>query len=216
MDTVPDIGNRARALLNDQDNQGTFTDSILLEFMNDAFEEIQEELALRNIPAIQEITTSIPILANTNSTISRIQIPDLFYPLELREYPTGSGEDPILMSKIEWDSDIEPSERLLYWNWREGEIKIPQVTQPTSVIVKYNRLSIPLDTDDTILLIGAKRFLGRRTAALAAGPIGGRFDLAEYLDGKANEAKDTFLSNNVKQIQKFGVRRRPFRRMYVR
>ena len=216
MDTVPEIGNRARALLNDQENQGTFTDDILLEFINDAFEEIQEELALRNIPSLQEISAVIPISANVATTISRIQIPDMFYPISLREYPTGSSEDPTDMTKLEWDSDIDPSDKILYWTWREGEIKIPQVTQNTSVVVKYNRLYMTLDDDDTIQLIGAKRFLARRTAELAAGPIGGRFDLAEYLHGMAEAAKDTFLSNNVKQIAKFGARHKPFRRMYVR
>lgn len=216
MDTVPDIGDRARALLNDRANQGTYTDTILLEFINDAFEEIQEELALRNIPSTQEVSSTIPISANVASTISRIQIPDLFYPLSLQEYPTGSSEDPTDMDKMQWDSTVEPSDKILYWTWREGEIKIPQVTRATSVIVKYNRLYIELDDDDTILLIGAKRFLGRRTAELAAGSIGGNFELAGFLNGKAEEAKDLFLSNSVRQIQKFGVRRRPFRRMYVR
>lgn len=213
-DTVPEVCTRARALLNDQEDQ-TFHDSVLLEYINDAFEEIQEELALRNVPAVQEISANIPVSANTNTTISRVQIPDLFYPLSLKEFPTGSSEEPTDMSKIQWDSDIEPSDKILYWNWREGEIKIPQVTQATSVIVKYNRLYIPLDVDDQVQIIGAKRFLARRTAALAAGPIGGRFDLAEFLLVEAAAAKDLFLSNNVRQLQKFGVRRKPFRRMFV-
>jgi len=214
MDTVPDIADRARAHLNDQEDQ-VFHTSLLLEFINDAFEEIQEELTLRNTPALQEITASVPVTANTNTTINRIQIPDLFYPLSLQEFPTGSSEDPTDMTRMEWDSDIDPSEKILYWNWREGEIKIPQVTQNTSVLVKYNRFYLQLDSDDSILLIGAKRFLGYRTAELAAGSVGGRADLVEYLRGKADSAKDLFLSNSVKQIAKFGVRRRPFRRMYV-
>ena len=215
MDTVPDIARRARAHLNDQENQGTFTDSILLEFMNDAYEEIQEELILRDIPVVQEISASIPILANTPSTISRIQIPDLFFPVKLQEYPTGSSEDPTDIANMEWDSDIDPSDKILYYTWREGEIKIPQVTQNTSVIVKYKRLYTELDVDDSIIIGNVKRFLGYKTAALAAGPIGGRFDLAEFLMNEAEKAKDLFLSNSVKQIAKFGRRRKPFRRAYA-
>lgn len=214
MDTVPEVCTRARALLNDQEDQ-TFHDTVLLEYINDAFEEIQEELALRNVPAVQEISATIPVLANTTTTISRIQIPDLFYPMGLSEFPTGSSEAALDMTKLQWDSEMEVGDRILYWNWREGEIKIPQVTQNTSVVVRYNRLYMTLDENDPVQIIGAKRFLARRTAALAAGPIGGRFDLAEFLLAEANAAKDLFLSNNVRQIQKFGVRRRPFRRMYV-
>lgn len=210
-DSVSDVADEARVLLNDADIQ-LYTDAILLPYIKKAYDEITKQLILREVEPIRELSANIPILSSTPSpVINNIQIPDLFVPIALKESANQNDWTPMFMR--DWEPDSEKSDLLRFWAWRGDEIKLLGATVNTYVQVRYYRnLSTLTDANSPIDLAGAKTYLAARAAAIAAASIGGRPDLAVALADDANGAQDILISIELKRRQRFAVRRRPFRR----
>jgi len=208
---VSDVTALARVLLNDVGDQ-LYHDSVLLPFVQQAYREAQKELTLNNIQVTNEISSVLPIASGDNPELDETDIADLILPLSLSERAQGSSEQFISMTKTDWEPEIDKTDTLLFWNWRENAIKFRGANTNREVKVKYRKSLPALETGSSLIRINdCLDFMAAKTAAIAASVIGGNQTRAGIFDGKAKSDLSIITSLEIKATQQLPARRKPFR-----
>ena len=211
--TAGDVIDLAASLLNDVD-QALFTDTKLLPFVKKAYSELGVELHNNGAPLLNEVSGVIDVPANSTD-LGTDQPDDIVIPVRLRE---RASSDNVFQDMIEqyWEPDDEPGPNLIYWSWREEEIKFLGATQDRQVIIYYRKAPTAVDgRSSSIGYANAINFLSPRTAALAARFIGNNPKRGDELDIDAGINLEKLISRTVKGTQSNTARRKSYWR-YLR
>jgi hypothetical protein len=213
--TAQDVLDKAAVLLNDS-AKTIFTDAAMLPYLSIAQDELQEQLELNNVPMSNAVSAVIPITAGTDSigdTGDPALPTNLIEPKALYERTTGTNDDFILMTKVEFLPEVVIQlNELIYWTWQGQIIKFLGALSNQDVKIEYVAAVLnPITATSTIIsLFNAKTFLEYRTASLCAQFIGENKERADDLNFNAALGLDRILGITTKGRQSIATRRRPF------
>ncbi len=211
-----DILDEARDVYLNDPLEKLYTDQVLLPLLKKAYRDLQQQLIDNGVSVSREKSSALTLAANT-LTISSASSPalptDLLYPIKLDEKFSGEADTAYVpMREESWEPDATQSDRLVYWTWRENEIKLVGSTGTVLVRIKYwKSLSAIADANSTIPILDSEGFLAARTAALAAFTIGNSDSKASAISQEADSLLETLLSTAVKGRQDMPIRRPGFR-----
>lgn len=205
------ICNGVRVLLNDTITS-VFSNTYLLPFLNMAYRELQSKLEANGVPYLEEVSAVIEV----SSTSTMITVPnDFVRPIELYDRADGSSEDFQLVTEL----DDEPinnnpdNNRIIWWVWREGQIKISSPDNNREVKIRYVKdLGELVNDGSQIAFPSARLFLENRTAALAASFQGENTTRSAELNAVAGYELSSLIRTEVKKLQSTPVRNKPFMR----
>ena len=201
--TFETILESAASLLNDT-SQYVWTEDALLPYLRLAWKELLLRSKERGLSATQEVSAALQISVGDTS-ITRTDISDLGRPVEVFERLYDSSDEYVKMTEISWESPgPDPVGELLYWTWREGEIKLIGALTIRDVLVRYIKNDIPISSMTTTVPVpfeDSEVALTYRTAGLAAGLSGGNLKRAEELNTVAKMHLDSFFNIQIKDKQ---------------
>lgn len=197
------------ALLNDP-NGAIYPDVAMYPVMNKCYKELQTKLTRMGIPTIKEVDDQIIVPANTKALIEGgLLPPNLILPVWLGERAVGSTLRYEPMSERSWDPNMGPANQLIYWVWREDQIKFVGATTDRDVMIRYKKsLNKIQDANSEIPILNCEVWLAQRTAAVAAGTIGSNPTRAKMLNDDLIYIWDDFCGTLVHKDQSRPVRRR--------
>lgn len=204
-----DIMDRAAAFLNDAGKQ-LYTNAVLLPFLKDAYEELQQRLEDNEIVLVnEENTVVINVAANATSITSPT---DMARPIAMLERSDGSTEEWSPIEEVDWiDENLDDEMRIVQWCWREDTIYINPPTTARDVILRYQKELTAITSENSAIAVrNSSRFLAARTASLAAMDVGENPSRAMNLDARAERAFDTIIRLEVKQRQSHPVKPNPY------
>ena len=208
--TAADALTECKFLLNDPSGN-IYPDDRLIPLMQKAYRELQTKMLLNGISVVKEFTVLAPIPVEIGNTAlgDGSGLPtDLVYPIALSERPLGSTQLFADMKEEAWEIDAKPGISLVYWSWREEEIKFLGATTDREIRIKYMKgLSRITSAASPISVNNATTWLAARTAAIAAFVLGSNPSRAEGLNGDAAQALEDLLRYLVKRTQGLPVRR---------
>ena len=199
----------AKVLLNDP--SGTiFQDTKIIPLLQKAYAELQTKMMLNGLPVLKEASATTTVNAGVTALGDGSGLPsDFIYPIELAERTSGSADRFEPMDEKAWEPDVEQSEKLIYWNWREEEIKFVGATANRDVRIRYMKGLTRITADTTPLYVNnCTTYLAARAAALAAFLHGGNPQRGAALADDATNALNDLLGILVKRQQGVPVRRR--------
>jgi hypothetical protein len=205
---VSDILPDSAALLNDAAGL-QWSNSVLLPYFKIAYDEAVKRYQDEGIAFVSEVSSALTVTAGAKSITT---LTDLIAPIKLEERAALSSDLYFPMQEESWEPDVELTEELRYWTFREGEIKLVGATVNREVRVYYTKsLSSITTVGNTVAIPDAKLFLMYRTSALAAGLSGGNSERARELDNEAERAFQAIINVQVKAKQGNPVRHRGYR-----
>ena len=205
-----DILTEARGLLNDPSG-AIYLTTPMLPLMNKAYKELQTKVSALGIGVTKEVSTVVPVTAGTVRLGDGAGLPaSLLYPISLQERALGSNENWIPMSEMDIEPVVNPAQsRLIFWAWREDEIKFPAASTPRDVLIKYvQTLGAITATNSPILIINSQQWLAQRSAIIAALVIGSNPSRADALNKDLVDLWDDLRATLVRRKQIIPVRRR--------
>lgn len=183
----------ARTLLND-DAATLWTDTTLIPKLQRAHRELQAQLRANACPVTRDTDFSL-VVANTGA----LQTPpsDLLEPITLWEkLPSDPDSAYVRMTEYDPLPIVDPTTRLIWWQWSEEMIVFVGATIDRAVKIYYKKqLSIPTTGTDLIGVLDGELYLAPRTAALAFGSTGNTA-AAQWATDMANEALGEILIAN--------------------
>jgi hypothetical protein len=225
--TVSAIIPRIVARLNDP-NQQIYTNAALLPYIQDAGDELQAVLELNGALVLEQVSTIIqfPISLNANQenlvslgnggdgstgTYPSLLPTNMYEPQRLEERLTGTTDQFIPMIRRQWEPNIQPTDNLRYWTYRDQDIFFVGCTNPIDIKIYYLQQLVNITSTASIVPINnSQQFMINRTAAMAARYIGENTTRADELDKVAGENLDWVIRIGVKSKQGTRTRRRPF------
>lgn len=209
--TAGTVMDGSAVLLNDKDKVA-WTYSVLLPYLKLALDELELEYANNGMPTIKEISAAIDVPAS--SIPSGIAGPnDMMAPIEVFERLEGeTSEDSWRrMTQVKFEDNRAASDRLLVWDWREEEIKVPPCTVAREIKIHYYKeISEPANENTNLSIENAKLALTFKTAAFAAEFGGAMPTRAESLHTKGDRYLNRVIGRDIKSMQGMPARRRPF------
>lgn len=205
-----EICGTVRALLNDSVT-AVFSNDYLRPYLNMAYRELQNKLEDNGIPYLEEVSAVITVPAL--STV--ITVPsDFVRPIHLYERPDGSSEDFVQVAELDDEPINNPTEnKIIWWVWREGEIKISSPNNARAVRLRYVKdLGELVNDGSQIAFTRGRAFLENRTAGLAASFQGENQSRAAELNAVAGVELASLIRTEVKKLQSTPVRNKPFMR----
>jgi hypothetical protein len=211
--TAGDIIKDVAVLLNDRD-QVQWADADLLPYVKLAFKEFSLRCREHGLESVKEVSAKVAI-PTSKTTITISDILDLSYPIKLEERASGSTDLYEPMTELSWEPQLDKSDSLLYWNWREDEIKLVGATTAREVLVYYKKLFTEVSTTSTAITItDASLFLSHKAGALCAALAGGNFERAAALNESAEQHIESYFNAQVKSKQATTIRHRGYRRIH--
>jgi len=198
-----------KILLNDPSGN-IYADEKLIPLMQKAYRELQTKMMLNGLPVLKEAALAIAVNAGTLALGDGSGLPtDFVYPIELSERAKNSTQLYSPMDETEWEPTQQQSDILLYWNWREEEIKFLGATTDREVRIRYMKgLTRITATTTPISINNAVTFLASRTAAIAALVLGSNPSRADAINTDAGSALADLLGILVRRQQGIAIRRR--------
>src|SRR6266568_4384407 len=196
----------ARAFLRDL-NGITWTDSVLMPFIQQAHGEMIQELELNSIGVVKRTSAILLVHAGDTSLIN--QPTDIIDPVSMLERRVdGSKDDFFDMQRVEYIPEDDPREVLNFWAWIGEQILFTGCTQDREVILHYNGMvNTPERVTDQLGFIFAERYIGARCAALCLDSIDRD---SSKIQATADAALYKLIQTNIVGNQ-FPVRRRAYR-----
>lgn len=213
--TAGQVAYEVAILLNDV-GQVEFTEALALAYIRKVLEELDLTLQENQVAFIQTaISSDTTVPATTSGAPAVITITDMIEPMQVLEH--GVGEDFnasfVPMQRRNWFPTEYPNSTLQYWVFNAGILQLFYCTAPRVVRVHYMRGLATSTTPPSNYAINVphmRSFIEYRTAALMAAFQGENRTRAEDLNAQAEAAKETGLSNLIKEKQFNPVRRRPY------
>lgn len=207
----------ARGFLNDT-GESIWTNAVLLPFMKEAHGDLLLAMFLNGLPTIKVKTSTIQIPAA--QTAFSDELPDdLVEPISIKERKSGSTQDWVPMTEVNFEPDVDRTEALRYWCWREEDIMLVGSTEAREVLLRYwASLTVIVDGNSSISIALAEFFLGPQCAAYAANSVGNSTLARELMyiagvqTGIAGSKLNMIIQANVKGMQNLPARRIPYRR----
>lgn len=217
-----DVLGRARSYLNDDDGSN-WPDYRLIPKAQQAFEELEAELYLADIPIInsQNVIITVPaynINAANGVPLDLSTIPgyprEMILPIWMKERRVGDQwRDFVDMIECDFTPITSTDNYLRYWSWYQNRIYLLGSFNDTQVLLRYQRfLPLPGLNSDSIVVPLGQLYLSFRVAALAAFSQPGQKQLGTDLNNTAQVNLDKIVRMNVKQRQNLPTKRRPYHR----
>jgi len=217
-----DVLSLARAMMNDP-NGVIWSDAALLPFLNAAYRDLQEDLAINGVSVMTTYADlDLPLTPLDGTTVApnppRIaddttpQLPtDLVVPYTLQERATGSGDLFAPMEKIIGPlPNLDPAPYLRMWKWEADQIELIGATQAITVRIRYERALASLSQEsDPVEIPYANKALAYELAALAARSRGAR-DLALDMEQAAAIMRQRIVERYTRAEQYKARRKRPY------
>jgi hypothetical protein len=220
---------RVLARLNDP-NQQIYSNAALLPYFQDAGDELQAVLELNGALVLEQISTIIPFPISLNIGQQNLVslgnggdgsaaggpfaslIPlDMYEPQRLEERLTGTTNQFIPMIRRQWEPNIQPTDNLRYWTYRDEDIFFVGCTTDIDIKIYYIKRLINITSVSSVVSVNnSQQFMINRVAAMAARYIGENTTRADELDKEAGENLDWVVRIGVKSKQGTRTRRRPF------
>jgi len=200
----------AQALLNDPAGS-TYTNTKCLPFLRRAYEELQNNLQINDVPIVLEQSAAITVAAGA-TTVPNATLLDMILPIWLEERAPGETDiDWLYMTPARWEINRSLNDILEFWIWRDEVIHLLGATGNREVRVKYLKsLDRILDQNDPILVSNANNFLASKTASQMARMIKKDIKLADSLDIEAGRALGLLIGIATKGQQLLPTRRQSF------
>jgi hypothetical protein len=201
-----------KALLNDPTGS-IYPDVALIPLLNKSYRELQVKLGSLGIGTTREVKVAMPLPIGNTTLDEGTGLPsDFLYPIEIAERLYGTDAIYERMDETEWEPDLKPMDRLLYWSWREENLKFVGATTNRELLIRYIKQLGPLTDPTTVVQISeSQSWLAQRTASLAALLLGANPSRAEALIrdlyGEQGPWED-LKATKVKRLQNIPVRRR--------
>lgn len=207
--TASQVLSTAKSLLNDP-NGNIYPDDKVIPLVQKAYGELQIKMMLNGLPVLKEQSAVVQVNIGTVVLGDGSGLPsDFIYPIELSEKARNSSLQYEKMEELEWEPDQLATTKLLYWNWREEELKFLGATTDRDVRIRYMKgLTRVTATSTPISINNAETFLSARTAELAAFHLGSNPTRAAALAPDAKEALDNLIALLTRRQQGLPVRRR--------
>lgn len=170
MANAQDAIKSARAYLNDV-NGITWSDSVLMPLLQEAFGELQLNLATHRIPVIKaQVDISVP----TGTTVLPNLPTNIVSPISLYEKdPTATDDFYDQMLQVTFLPNDSPNAFLGVWAWIGQRVLLLGATEDRQVRFQYEGyLTVPTVLTDPLGFIFAERFLGPRIASIALHSVG--------------------------------------------
>lgn len=207
--TATEIYNQSRALLNDTGAQ-IMTNAVLLPYLQKAHLELVQKLQLNGAQVLSEQSAVIEVTALATT----LTLPaDFLRPIELWERADNSGAEFEPMFELEWEADsVQPTDKLLYWAFREQQIQFLGATVNREVRLRYTK-ALPTITGDSSpsTVTNGITFLAARTAELAARYISKNYQLADSLVTDQVTAMSILIRNTVRDQINLTGKMKPYR-----
>lgn len=203
--TAGEVMQRAASLLNDR-NRTMWTYTVLLPYLQQAWEELQIELENNHLPVTKEVSSLITVAAGATS----VTLPsNLILLVGVKERTQGSSEDFTDLEETDWPLlNYTSTTTLGYYTWLGETLQVPAATTNREVKLHYVRsLSSINDENSIINLINSKPFLALKTAAIAADLSGRAPEIAQSLEVRAGIALHKLVSIKVGALHGMPVRR---------
>jgi len=210
--TAGSIMMRAATHLNDI-NQLVYDNVVLLPMLNNALDELEEELSVYEVTPLRR--DSIIILVPQGS-LELPQMPiDFVEAIALHERRMGSTDLWTQVKEsvvIDANRSINPIDSVVQWTVRATEIAINPPSTDREVMLQYITGLTPITQDDiTIDIEQSRRFLALVTARNAARDLGNSITKANSFEIDIARARDRLTRRLQKQTQHgMGTRRRPY------
>lgn len=207
-----DIMTEALGLLNDPGG-AMYPAAPMWILMNKAYRELQNKLTAYGIGTTKEVSAIVPVLLGVTKLSDGAGLPiDLLAPSDIKERAKDSAADIHWEDMSETDSDpvnLAPKTNLVYWTWREDEIKFAPATTDREVLIQYTKsLGGVTGAASPILVLNGQQWLAQRTAIIAARAIGGNPRRADELAADIIEVWSDLIGPMVKRKQSIPVRRK--------
>lgn len=221
-----DVLARARTLLNDDDST-TWPDWRLIPKAQAAFEELEADLILAEIPIISQQNTimlvpAYNINANNGVPLDLSTLPgyprNMIMPIWMKErWPGQEWRDFVDMVECDFTPITTTDVYLRYWTWYNGKLAVLGAMNNVEILLRYQMfLPLPGVDTDTISVPLGQLFLSFRVAALAAASLPEMKAFALDLDTRAASNLDKIVRMNIKQQQNLPAKRRPYHRGHGR
>ena len=200
----------------------TFTDVVLLPYINSAYRKVQRSLAMAGQTTFLSddnlvVITALPAVdpgaqvAFTDSTTPQLPL-DLIVPLKLWERRNGTNDDFVEMADTTETGGL-PSraqgQMLQQWEWRADGIYFVGALQDVQIRLRYEKLMPDLvDMTSGVLVRSAQDAIGYLAAGLASLPRGSQ-DAAKW-DAAGMDGLENLIAAAVRQQQRVPRRRRPY------
>lgn len=220
--TYADVLTNVRGLMNDQSN-GTYTDDVLLVYLNMALRELQELFEQNNVPVTNETSAVIDVPEGESVIAFAATAPSPSLPEDLIEiqavWCSQDGQEnwvPVTKKEYLTQDELASGTALSFFNvyaWMDQEIRLLAADTDLDIKIDYIKSLFPVidDVTDDLTIINSMSFLQFRTGALAADFIAEDEARADKLNGYAVLALDRVLGISAKGKQNIQTRRRPFR-----
>jgi hypothetical protein len=197
----------ARLHLDDVDAD-VFTDALLITYVNSAYRQLQQVLAINGSSTMKKTSAAIAVAASSTS----ITLPtDQWLPLKLWERETGAAADAwVDMQLVDELPDVLPGAALTYWKFENNTITFIGATRNNQVRVEYVlKLPALVAPSSLILIPYGEDFLAWMTAAYAA-RARGEADFAKDCIDMAGTHLKALLVGHVRHEQRKNFRARPY------
>lgn len=210
----------AAVLCNDV-SRATYTNPVLLPFLQIALNELQEHFELNDMPVTQLTSGVIPV----NAGITEIgfdtapPLPEDLIEIE-QLWQRQRGVDPFIpvSPKREYLPHSLAGAQIssiIAWTWNENRIKFLPCNQNIDLKIDYIKALFPVvDVNSIIHVINSESFLKYRSAALASYFIGEDKPRATELNEYAEMSIERSTGIGIKGKQSIATRRRPFMASY--
>ena len=213
---VRDVMDSAAALLNDTPKE-LFTYDVQLPYVRIALQDLVADLEINESSYVREIAYIVVPAGESQIGGTDPGAPalptDFRFPINLYERVPNTTDSFMTMKEVKWDIvDVPPSSWFVYWNFREGQIKLPKATRDIEVMVKYVKNAPTIISDASVIpYTGADSLLTYKLAALLSRYVGSNEVRANSLGGLYQDYLRKFIGVGVKQRQAFPTGRPGFR-----
>ncbi len=203
------VMDREAALVNDP-NKSLYTYTKQLPFLQQASDDLSDELAAHSIPTLREVSAAKTITALATDMISTLPA-DVLTPTKLFEREPGQDEsDWIEMVKVSILPQRDMGVALVHWVWREDMINFVGATTAVEVKLYYTRIFTTISGENSIIdMDRALSFLAARSAEHMSYLSGADKDRARVLGGMAARALHAIVAREIRGM--LPVRRKRFK-----
>lgn len=205
-----DVLVEARGLLNDPSG-AIYVTAPMLTLMNKVYRELQTKVSSYGVSTTKEISAVVPVMKGTSSLGDGSGLPtSLLYPIWMKERNYLSADRFIEMSEMDFEPIVNPpTDKLLYWAWREDELKFPACTTDREVMIHFvQTLGAITALTSPILILNSQQWIAQRLAAVAASMLGSNPTRAKTLNDDLVSVWDDLRITLVRRKQSIPVRRR--------
>lgn len=204
-----EVMDRAAVLLNDR-SRTTWTYTVLLPFLQAAWDELLIELENNHLKVTREVSNLINVAAGATTVTLPNNLVEL---ISVKERTQGSSEDFTDLEEADWPLlNYTATDRLEYYTWNGETLTVPAATTNRELKLRYVKSLSTISGDDSVItLFNSKSYLSYKTAALAADNSGRAPEFADRLEARAAIALHKMISIKVGALQSKPVRRKKWR-----